>query len=108
MTEHSIQVINYNFGSAKVLMFNPPISMHNPALREEPRHRPAAVIPLQQEPSILNWLQSTGRLLPRDAKDDQYGLEAEGDINELMGVDDTFVDDVDIDDDDSDIALDEE
>lgn len=90
-------------------MSNPPrISMYNPALREEPRHRPAAVIPLQQEPSILDWLQSTGRLLPRDAKDDQYGLEAGADINELMGVEDTFADDIDIDDDDSDIALDDE
>nr|WP_199337773.1 DUF3134 domain-containing protein [Nostoc sp. FACHB-280] len=38
--------------------------MSNPALHEEPRYQPAAIIPLKQEQSLLDWLASTGRLEP--------------------------------------------
>ncbi|MBD2307547.1 DUF3134 domain-containing protein [Chroococcidiopsis sp. FACHB-1243] len=40
--------------------------MHNSPLREEPREQPARVIPLKQESSLIDWLKSNGRLIPRD------------------------------------------
>lgn len=69
----------------------------NPSLREQPRHKPAPVLPLRQEPSILDWLESTGRLLPRDPQDDRY-LEDVEDIPELVGVEDSAYDDLEDDD----------
>lgn len=70
---------------------------YNPSLREEPRSQRAAVIPLKQEVSILDWLENTGRLLARDVQEVSY-LEADGEeLNDLMaGEDNSF----DIDDDD--------
>ncbi|MBW4469994.1 MAG: DUF3134 domain-containing protein [Stenomitos rutilans HA7619-LM2] len=75
---------------------------YNPSLREEPRSQRAAVIPLKQEVSILDWLENTGRLLARDSQDVNY-LEADGEeLNDLMaGEDNSF----DIDDDDDDLEL---
>ncbi|MBW4693501.1 MAG: DUF3134 domain-containing protein [Lyngbya sp. HA4199-MV5] len=75
---------------------------YNPSLREEPRSQRAAVIPLKQEVSILDWLENTGRLLARDSQDAGY-LEADGEeLNDLMaGEDNSF----DIDDDDDDLEL---
>ena len=72
---------------------------YNPSLREEPRSQRAAVIPLKQESSILDWLEHTGRLLARDNQEVSY-LEADGEeLNALMaGEDNSF----DIDDDDDD------
>ncbi len=72
---------------------------YNPSLREEPRSQRAAVIPLKQEASILDWLENTGRLLARDNQEVSY-LEADGEeLNALMaGEDNSF----DIDDDDDD------
>lgn len=75
---------------------------YNPSLREEPRSQRAAVIPLKQEVSILDWLENSGRLLARDNQDVNY-LEADGEeLNDLMaGEDNSF----DIDDDDDDLEL---
>ncbi|HEY9876451.1 MAG TPA: DUF3134 domain-containing protein [Candidatus Obscuribacterales bacterium] len=89
-------------------MSNPQVPfsvMYNPSLRREHRHEPAAVIPIKQETSILDWLEDTGRLLARDDQEDSF-LEDEEEITELMGVDDTVYDDLDDDDDDV-IDLDE-
>jgi len=65
--------------------------MYNPSLREQPRHQPAQVIPLQQNASILGWLESTGRLLDRDAQSFDY-LENEAEISDLMGVEEDSYD----------------
>lgn len=75
---------------------------YNPSLREEPRSQRAAVIPLKQEASILDWLENTGRLLARDIQEVGY-READGEeLNDLMaGEDNSF----DIDDDDDDLEL---
>lgn len=73
--------------------------MHNPALYEVPRNRPAAPIPLQRDASILDWLEGTGRLLAREVGDFDY-LAEEEEINELMSGDDGSFD-LDDDDDDS-------
>ncbi|HAX90488.1 MAG TPA: hypothetical protein DD379_09145 [Cyanobacteria bacterium UBA11162] len=75
--------------------------MYNPSLREEPREQLAQVIPVKQEDSLLNWLESSGRLLARDTNDQDF-LDDEEEITELMGVDDG-----DYDDDDDDLLDDE-
>ncbi|MFN5857061.1 MAG: DUF3134 domain-containing protein [Pseudanabaenaceae cyanobacterium] len=76
----------------------------NPALRSQPRHQAAAVIPSTQQASILDWLESTNRLIARegDLVAAQFEDEAE-ELNELMlGDDGSYLDDDDdaIDDDD--------
>jgi phosphopantothenoylcysteine synthetase/decarboxylase len=71
--------------------------MNNPSLREQPRHQRATVIPQRQESSILDWLEQTGRLLPREPQDDQYANQEE-EITELMGVEDHTYDDIEDDD----------
>jgi Protein of unknown function (DUF3134) len=78
--------------------------MHNPALYEIPRNRPAPVIPPQRNASILDWLEGTGRLLERDTVSFDY-RDDEEEINELMaGEDNSFEPD---DDDDDALELDD-
>lgn len=77
--------------------------VYNPSLREEPRSQRAAVIPLKQESSILDWLENSGRLLARDNADFDY-LDDEEEIADLMGSDDASFD---VDDDDDDLDLEE-
>jgi len=75
--------------------------MYNPSLRQEPRHEPAAVIPIKQEASILDWLEANGRLLARDEVAEASFLdEGEEITDELLGGDDSSFDDLDDDDDD--------
>ncbi len=69
--------------------------MYNPSLREEPRDQLAEVIPLKQETSLLDWLETNGRLLARDIVEDHGYLDEEEEISELMGVDDASYDDDD-------------
>lgn len=78
--------------------------MRNPALHEQPRSQPAAVIPVQRDASILDWLEGTGRLLARETGEAGF-QEEEEEINELMAGDDNSFD-LDDDDDDS-LDLDE-
>ncbi|MGJ5676137.1 MAG: DUF3134 domain-containing protein [Nostochopsis sp.] len=80
--------------------------MLNSPLREEPRTQRAAVIPLKQESSLLDWLQNNGRLIARDAQEQQLAQENEEEISEFLGADDGIAD-YDFDDDD-DIVPDEE
>ncbi|MBD0346011.1 MAG: DUF3134 domain-containing protein [Coleofasciculus sp. Co-bin14] len=75
--------------------------MYNPSLREEPRDQLAEVIPVKQESSLLDWLETNNRLLARAGDEDEY-LEDEEEISELMGVEDSDYDDDDDDDDDID------
>ena len=44
--------------------------MNNLSLREQPRRNRAELIPLQENASILKWLESTGRLRDRDDQED--------------------------------------
>ena len=41
--------------------------MYNPSLREEPREQLADVIPVKQETSLLDWLETNNRLVARDS-----------------------------------------
>lgn len=76
--------------------------MYNPSLREEPREQLADVIPVKQETSLLDWLETNDRLLARESTEDAF-IDDEEEISELMGVDDSSFDDDD-DDLDDDIA----
>lgn len=71
--------------------------MRNSALREEPRDQRAAVIPLKNESSLLDWLESSGRLIARDQQEPDY-LDDEEEIAGLMDPDDMSYD---LDDDDA-------
>ena len=74
--------------------------IYNPSLREEPIDQAAAVIPLKQETSILDWLEATGRLLARAEDDIEGYLDEDEEIDQLMGSDDIVYGDDAIDDDD--------
>jgi Protein of unknown function (DUF3134) len=74
---------------------------YNPSLREEPRGQRAAVIPVRQESSILDWLENTGRLLAREPSETVYPGDEE-EINEFIAEDDNSFD---LDDDDDELDL---
>lgn len=74
--------------------------MHNPSLREYPRTQPARVIPNLRGESILEWLESSGRMMPREKDEQELKRDEEAEISDLMAGDDGF------DDDDDDDALD--
>jgi Protein of unknown function (DUF3134) len=70
------------------------IKVYNPSLREEPRDKPASVLYVHREPSILDWLERTGRLRARQPGDFDY-VDDEEEINDLMGNNDDYDDDDD-------------
>jgi hypothetical protein len=70
--------------------------MYNPSLRQEPRYEPAAVIPLKQNSSLLNWLVANDRLIMREHEDRESLLQDDVEISELMDVDDHVYDDDDV------------
>jgi hypothetical protein len=77
---------------------------YNPSLRQIPRSQTADVLPTQEEPSILAWLEGTGRLKPREvvvAVDDEE--EESEEIDDLMGDSDKSFDE-----DEDDLSLDDE
>lgn len=76
--------------------------MQNRALRAKKRQEPADPIPLQQDASILDWLEGTGRLIARDTNE-SGDLEEEEEIVALMGAESG-----DFEDDDDDEELDME
>jgi hypothetical protein len=68
------------------------VKLLNPALHEEPRHQPTVIMPLKQEESILDWLQSTGRLVPSVSVEYYYDDEedVEEEVTEVMDTVDTY------------------
>lgn len=71
--------------------------VYNPSLRQIPRSQTADVLPTQKEPSILAWLEGTGRLKPREvivAVDEEE--EDSEEIDDLMGDADKSFDDDDL------------
>lgn len=73
--------------------------VYNPSLHEQPIDEPATVIPVKQENSILDWLESSGRLLARDDHEADSYLDDEEEIDQLMGSDEMVYDEIDDDDD---------
>ena len=68
----------------------------NPSVRQIPRSQPADVIPLQRDSSILNWLEGTGRLIPREPIDSVGDEPEPEELADLMGDDKDDVDDDDM------------
>jgi hypothetical protein len=79
--------------------------MLNSPLRENPRNQRADVIPLKQESSLIDWLQTNGRLITRDVHEPNFRDDQE-EIDSLIGVEDGIGYDLDDDDDDIGIAED--
>ncbi len=77
------------------------MSNFNPSVRQIPRQEPASVIPLQRDSSILNWLEGTGRMIPREPIDSVGDEPEPEELADLMGNDDK-----DDSADDSEMALD--
>ncbi|MEL6900394.1 MAG: DUF3134 domain-containing protein [Cyanobacteria bacterium J06606_4] len=79
---------------------------YNPSVRQLPREKPAGVIPLQRDSSILNWLEGTGRLIPREPVDSVGDEPEPEELADLMGTEDKDDDD-DIEDDEMSLDDDE-
>ncbi|KKI98474.1 DUF3134 domain-containing protein [Prochlorothrix hollandica] len=78
------------------------MTVKNPALQEYPRYQAAPVLPSTGNASILDWLEATGRLLPREVTDPDYAAEDAEEIEGLMVDDNSFEEDDDDDDFDGD------
>ncbi|NMG58926.1 DUF3134 domain-containing protein [Geitlerinema sp. P-1104] len=68
----------------------------NPSLRQLPRHEQAELIPANNETSLLEWLQATGRLIPRDEEERTARKEELEELG-LIGEDDDGYTDSDTD-----------
>ncbi|MBE9054703.1 MULTISPECIES: DUF3134 domain-containing protein [Sphaerospermopsis] len=79
--------------------------MLNSPLNEQPRNQRATVIPLKQKSSMLDWLQSSGRLIARDFNESTFS-EPEEEISDFLAGEDG-IGDLDYDD-DADISIDED
>jgi hypothetical protein len=79
--------------------------MLNSPLSEQPRNQRAPVIPLKQESSMLDWLQSQGRLVARSIQENDYS-QPEEEISDFLSSEDG-IDDYDLDD-GSDMGVDED
>ncbi len=62
------------------------LQVYNPSLRQEPRDKPASVLQVRRQASILDWLEQAGRLRARQPGDFDY-VDDEEEINDLMGND---------------------
>ena len=62
--------------------------MQNSPLREQPREQRASIIPLKHESSLLDWLQSSGRLITRDQQEPDFLAPEEDDVSGLIESDD--------------------
>jgi len=58
----------------------------NPALTRYGRNDPAPVLPLREEPDLLSWLESTGRLIADEASaNEEVSTVEEEELSALMG-----------------------
>ena len=69
------------------------VKLYNPSLLLIPRHEPADVISAQRDSSLVDWLESSGKMLPRDPVESDKYTEEEEEISALIAVDDSFHDD---------------
>ncbi|MDB9345601.1 DUF3134 domain-containing protein [Nodularia spumigena CS-586/05] len=79
--------------------------MLNSPLSEEPRNQRAPVIPLQPESSMMDWLQTQGRLVARNIQETEFSQQ-EAEISEFLSSEEG-IEDYDMDD-DSDVSLEED
>ncbi|MEM9265583.1 MAG: DUF3134 domain-containing protein [Cyanobacteria bacterium P01_F01_bin.13] len=71
------------------------MTKYNPSVHQIPREQHAAVIPERGDSSILRWLESTGRLIPREDSEKVRDEADSEEISDLMGSDDASFDDSD-------------
>lgn len=65
--------------------------MENRALSWKYRYEPADVISLTQDHTLLDWLQESGRLIPREEEATESAARDEGDIDLILDEgDDSF------------------
>lgn len=65
--------------------------MENRALSQKPRYEPADVISLTRDHTLLDWLQESGRLIPREDVAAESAARDEGDIDLILDEgDDSF------------------
>ena len=77
------------------------ISEVNPALTCYHRDDPAPVLPLRDEPDLLSWLESTGRLVTeKDADSQEISTIEEEELSALMGEKEDYKTEEDSSDDD--------
>ena len=58
----------------------------NPALSRYGRQEPAPVLPLREEPDLLSWLETSGRLVSdEDSNDQEISTVEEEELSALMG-----------------------
>ena len=69
------------------------VVLYNPSLRLIPCHEPADVISAQRDSSLIDWLEASGKMLPRDPYESEKYTEEEEEISGLIAVDDNFHDD---------------
>ncbi|WP_310484135.1 DUF3134 family protein [Chamaesiphon sp. VAR_48_metabat_403] len=73
----------------------------NPALKQQLRYEPAPVIAEQRNTSILEWLESQGRLIDRDERDPAISaLDLPNSDEELFEDDRAYAEEDDSDDSD--------
>ena len=58
----------------------------NPALTRYGKEEPAPVLPLREEPDLLSWLATSGRLVSdQDSNDQEISTVEEEELSALMG-----------------------
>ena len=58
----------------------------NPALTRYGKEEPAPVLPLREEPDLLSWLETSGRLVSdQDSNDQEISTVEEEELSALMG-----------------------
>jgi hypothetical protein len=62
--------------------------MDNPSLKEQPRHEPANTLPVSGSASILDWLETTGRLIAREEQVQETKAREDEEFTSLMTGDD--------------------
>ena len=72
--------------SNKLILRLNEISEVNPALTCYHRNDPAPVLPLREEPDLLSWLETSGRLVSdEDSNDQEISTVEEEELSALMG-----------------------
>ncbi len=78
--------------------------MYNPSVSQEPRYEPAAVIPIKDDMSLVDWLKETNRFIPREKVEEEEKSDEDVDLSDFIDNDDGMYDD----DSDDDMDLDDD
>ncbi|MGK7945886.1 MAG: DUF3134 domain-containing protein [Microcystaceae cyanobacterium] len=68
---------------------------YNPSLSQEPRYEPAAVIPIKEDTSLVDWLKATNRLIPREVVAEEEKSSEDVDLADFIDTDDPAYEDND-------------